>query len=109
MSVRLEPRTRIVVSVDGTTIVDTARGHAVFETGLPPRYYVPRDDVRAELAPGTGQGTCPWKGKWTHLDVVVGARRIGNGAWSYHAPTPACEPIRDFVAFYDDKLRVEAT
>jgi uncharacterized protein (DUF427 family) len=102
--VRLEPAKRIQVRVGGQPIVDTTRGYVVHEGGLPDRYYVPRDEVRAEIADGQGGAKCPWKGLWKHLDVTAGGQRIGNAAWTYYEPTPTCEPIRDFLAFYPNKV-----
>jgi uncharacterized protein (DUF427 family) len=105
--VRLEPANRIQVRAGGQPIVDTARGYIVHEGGLPPRYYVPRADVRAEIADGQGGARCPWKGLWKHVDVGTGGGRIANAGWTYYDPTPACEPIRDFIAFYPDKVSIE--
>jgi uncharacterized protein (DUF427 family) len=102
--VRLEPAQRIAVRIAGQVIVDTARGYVVREGSLPPRYYVPRADVRAEIVDGHGGARCPWKGQWKHLDLTAGDRRISNAAWTYYDPTPACEPIRDFIAFYPNKV-----
>lgn len=102
--VKLEPITRVRVRVGGDIIADSSRGVVVHEGSYPPRYYVPRDDVRGEFTTGQGAATCPWKGQWHHLDLQVGDRRIANAAWTYDEPTPACEPIRDFVAFYPDKV-----
>ena len=104
--VRLEPARRIQVRAAGQPIVDTARGVVVHEGSYPPRYYVPRDEVRADIADGQGGASCPWKGLWKHLDLTVAGQRIGNAAWTYYAPTPTCEPIRDFVAFYPDKCDI---
>ena len=102
--VKLEPSTRIQVRINGQPIVDTTRGIVVHEGGLPARYYVPRDEVRAEISDGQGGARCPWKGLWKHLDVTAGGRRVRNAAWSYYEPTPSCEAIRDFIAFYPDKV-----
>ncbi len=105
--VRLEPLTsRLTVHLGDTLVADTSRGIVVHEQGLPPRYYFPRADVKAELARGEGAGTCPWKGKWHHLDVVLGETTVARGAWTYGETTPVCQPVRDYVAFYDDKLEV---
>ena len=105
--VTLEPAKRIQVKLAGQAIVDTARGYVVHELGLPDRYYVPRDDVRAEIKPGQGAAHCPWKGDWKHLDVIAYGTHIANGAWTYYSPTPLCEPIRDFIAFYETKVQIE--
>lgn len=95
---------RLRVSLGGEAIVETDRARVVHEKGLPPRYYVPREDVRATLAKGQGAGTCPWKGKWEHLDVSAGGETVASGAWSYFETTPVCASIRDHVAFYPDKM-----
>lgn len=102
--VRLEPARRIRVRIGAQPIVDTTRGYVVHEGGLPARYYVPRDEVSAEIADGQGGARCPWKGLWKHLDIITGGRRIERAAWTYYDPTPGCEPIRDFIAFYPDKV-----
>jgi uncharacterized protein (DUF427 family) len=106
--VTVEPIGRIRVSAAGQIVAETARGYVVHEAGLPDRYYVPREDVRAELSDGTGAGTCPWKGRWKHLDVRISDTRIPAGAWTYHDTTPRTEAVRDFVAFYEGKLDIEA-
>lgn len=106
--VTVEPAKHIRVALGGELVAETSRGYVVHETGLPDRHYVPRDDVRAELAEGSGAGVCPWKGSWRHLDVAVGGTRVANGAWSYHETKPVTAPMRDFVAFYESKFTVDA-
>jgi uncharacterized protein (DUF427 family) len=117
--VRLEPAGRIRIRAAGQSIVDTTRGYVVHEVGLPDRYYVPRDEVRAEIADGQGGARCPWKGLWKHLDVIIpaagpaagatagataGGQRISNAGWTYYEATPTCAPIQDFIAFYPTKV-----
>ena len=63
-------------------------------------------DIRAELTPGTGAGTCPWKGEWKHLDVTIANKTIANGAWTYFETKPVTTPTKDFVAFYETKFDV---
>jgi uncharacterized protein (DUF427 family) len=104
--VTVEPIGKIRIAAAGQTVAETERGYVVHEVGHPDRYYVPRADVRAELSDGTGAGTCPWKGRWKHLDVRVSDTRIPNGAWTYHETTPAAEAVRDMVAFYGEKLEI---
>jgi len=99
---------RVRISVGGQLVAETEGGYVVHELGLPDRYYVPRADVRAELADGAGAGTCPWKGRWRHLDVRISDTRIANGAWTYHETTARAEPVLDLVAFYDDKFEIQA-
>ena len=106
--VRLEPANRIQIRVNGQPIADTTRGYIVHEGTYPPRYYIPRDDIRAEITDGQGSARCPWKGLWKHLDITSAGQRITNAAWTYYETTPVCEPIRDFIAFYPDKVAIEA-
>jgi uncharacterized protein (DUF427 family) len=105
--VTVEPVAHITVTLHGEIVAESERGYVVHEQGLPDRFYVPRADVRAELTEGTGGGVCLWKGRWRHFDVTVGAKRIANGAWSYHETKPATEPTRDFFSFYDSKFTVK--
>src|SRR5579863_8454728 len=37
------------VALNGTVVADTQRPTLLFETGLPVRYYIPREDVRLDL------------------------------------------------------------
>ena len=76
----------------------------VREGSLPPRYYVPRDEVRAELSNTEEVGTSPWKGQWRHLDVTAGGKRIARGAWVYEDVKDVTKPIQGFVSFYPDKV-----
>jgi len=104
--VRLEPAKRIQVRVGEQVLVDTARGYVVHEGTLPPRYYVPRDEVHATITDGQGGARCPWKGLWKHLDIAASGHTIANAAWTYYEATPVCAPIQDFVAFYPDKVQL---
>ena len=107
--VRLTPVKHIEVHLGGAKIVDTTRGYVVHEGSLPPRYYVPREDVEAQLTDSTG-GKCPWKGTWKHLDLEAHGKQVKHAAWTYFETTPVCDPIRDFIAFYPnqvDKLVVD--
>lgn len=43
---------------------------------------------------------CEWKGHADYLDVEAGGRLVQRGAWTYRAPAPGFEELRDAVAFY---------
>lgn len=107
--VSVDPVASIVVTLNDRVIADTKGGFVVHEQGLDDRYYVPAADVRAQLSPGTGAGTCPWKGEWKHLDVTVGDQRIANGAWTYFESKPATAATKDFIAFYGSKFQIKAS
>jgi uncharacterized protein (DUF427 family) len=91
----------VVVEVGGRVVADTTRAVRVCETSHPPVYYVPRDDVAADvLQPAAGSSWCEWKGAATYWDVVAGGRRLPAAAWSYERPSPGYEHLRGAVAFY---------
>ena len=94
---------RLRVSIGGELVADTDRAVVLFETGLPPRWYVPREDVRAELERSDYHTACPYKGEATHYSVA-GEDSV---AWSYPDPLWEVEPIRDRVAFYDERVDLE--
>jgi len=99
---RVEPvPERIRVVVDGVTIADSARALRVLETAGPPVYYVPPDDARVDLLRASPHASfCEWKGSAAYHSLELGGRTIHNIAWSYPAPLPGYEAIRDHLAFY---------
>ena len=91
------------VSIGGRTVAETTRATVLFETGLPPRWYIPRADVRAELEPSDHRTTCAYKGHATHF-AVAGEDAV---AWSYEDPLLDALPVKDLVAFYDERVDIE--
>ena len=105
-SLLLEPFTRRVrAEVDGVTVLDTVRGALLFETGLPPRWYLDPTAVGWPLlTPSDTVTRCPYKGVttgwWSTADLA-------DVAWSYDAPTAALGAIAGLVAFDDGRVVVE--
>jgi uncharacterized protein (DUF427 family) len=94
----------IRVSIGGEVVADTRRAVALFETGLPTRWYIPRDDVLTELSRNDGhRTTCAYKGHATHWDAA-GERAV---AWSYELPLNDAIPVRSMIAFYNERVDVE--
>ncbi|WP_169947892.1 DUF427 domain-containing protein [Microbispora sp. H11081] len=96
----------IRVEVDGVTVADSRAPRILFETGLPPRYYLPKTDVRLDLLrPSPTVTHCPYKGRAVYWSVGEGE----SGAdlvWSYPTPLPESQKIAGLVAFYDEKVDV---
>src|SRR5207237_10723402 len=62
----------VQVEVDGVTLADSTSPRILFETNLPPRYYLPLPDVRMELlTPSSTETQCPYKGTATYWSVDV--------------------------------------
>jgi len=104
--VRVESVPQIKVTLGAQVVAETQRGYVIHEQGLPDRFYVPAADVRATLGPGTGSGTCPWKGDWKHLNVSIGGTDVANGAWTYVSSKPATAATKDCIAFYESKFEI---
>ncbi|GAA3131698.1 DUF427 domain-containing protein [Streptosporangium carneum] len=91
------------VEVDGVTVADSHSPRILFETGLPPRYYLPKTDVRLDLLSPTDTVTrCPYKGTAEYWSV--------NGrpdlAWSYRTPLEESGRVAGLICFYDEKVDV---
>ncbi|MEM1332546.1 MAG: DUF427 domain-containing protein [Actinomycetota bacterium] len=110
--VRVDPvrSTRHVhVHVDGVTLAESNAPVAVFETGLPPRWYLDPTSVAWEhLVEIELRTLCPYKGRTTgYWAVEVGDRTIDAAAWSYDFPIRQLTPIAGLVAFDDSSLTVD--
>ena len=100
----LDTSRHVRVAVNGETVAETTRGRVIFETGLPPRWYVPREDVRMDLLEATDQRTgCAYKGYASYWSVG----EEGDVAWSYPDPTLDAERIRDYIAFFNERVDIE--
>src|SRR5919206_162953 len=93
------------VEVDGQALADTHRPLLLLETGLPPRWYVPRADVRLDLMTPTDTTTaCPYKGFASYFSAQVGDAQHDDIAWSYVTPVPECPKIEQAVCFFNERV-----
>lgn len=97
----------VVVSLDGTILADSHRPKLLLETGLPPRWYLPRDDVSVDLLePSDHRTTCAYKGVASYFSL------IGNAdgrdlAWFYPYPLHDAEEVRDLICFWSERTDLE--
>lgn len=97
----------VVVEAAGVRIAESTRASVLFETGLPPRYYLPQPDVRLDLLQQSDHVThCPYKGRAVHWSVNVGTEVLADAAWSYPMPLPESIRIAGLVSFYPSKVDV---
>lgn len=95
------------VEVDGVTVADSRQPRILFETGLPPRYYLPLTDVRLDLLRPSDTSThCPYKGTAGYWSVDTGQQVHPDLAWIYRAPLPESQKIAGLACFYDEKVDV---
>ena len=79
--------------------------HILFETGLPPRYYLPLSDVRTELLEPSDKVTqCPYKGTASYWSVRAGERKYDDFVWMYRSPLQESAKIAGLVCFYNEKV-----
>ena len=96
---------RVQVKVGGEIVADSKRGHFLFETGLPTRYYLPADDVRMDLLEATDLRTgCPYKGTASYYSVHVSGQTFENIVWFYPEPIAECPKIKDLLCFFNEKV-----
>ena len=93
------------VEIGGVTVAETNRPHLLFETGLPTRYYIPREDVRMDLLVPTATSTrCPYKGQASYWKLADGGLEGRDVAWAYLDPIPQCPAIRGLLAFFNERF-----
>ncbi|MEJ2678615.1 MAG: DUF427 domain-containing protein [Gemmatimonadota bacterium] len=96
------------VTANGETVADTHRAKILFETGLPPRYYIPPQDVRRGFVVDSDTHTgCPYKGTASYYSLKVGDTVLKDVAWYYPEPLEEAERVAGYLSFYDDKVNVE--
>jgi uncharacterized protein (DUF427 family) len=104
----LESSRRVKVSVGGEVVAETERPRVMFETGLPPRYYIPPEDVREEVLLMSETTTrCPYKGVASYWSVEAGGERVEDLVWYYPDPIPEATKIKGLLAFFDEKVDLE--
>jgi uncharacterized protein (DUF427 family) len=93
------------VEIDGVTVADSARPHILFETHLPPRYYLPLPDVRTELLlPSDTRSHCPYKGTAGYWSVDAGHGVHPDLVWIYRTPLPESQKVAGLACFYNEKV-----
>jgi uncharacterized protein (DUF427 family) len=97
----------VQVVMDGVTLADSHQPRILFETGLPPRYYLPLTDVRLDLLrPSATQTHCPYKGTATYWSAEVGATLLDDFVWIYRTPLPESQKIAGLACFYNEKVEL---
>jgi uncharacterized protein (DUF427 family) len=104
--ITIEPsHTHIVVRIAGQIVADTRDALTLREASYPPVQYIPRKDVDMSLLERTSHATyCPYKGDCAYYSIPLGGERSNNAVWTYEQPFPAVAEIKDYVAFYPDRV-----
>ena len=93
------------IEVDGVTVAESGQPRILFETGLPPRYYIPLTDVRMDLLrPSDAETHCPYKGTANYWSVDTGQAVHEDLVWMYRTPLPESQKIAGLACFYNEKV-----
>lgn len=106
----LDSSRHVTVQIGDVVLAESDRPRMLFETGLPVRYYLPRDHVHHDLLqPEQGTSQCPYKGiadYWSLRPDIAGTERGERLAWGYRFPLPEVQKVAGLLAFFDERLMV---
>jgi len=104
ISIKANP-SRVTVRVGSRVIADTRDALTLREASYPPVQYIPRRDVdMSALTRSTHTTYCPYKGDASYYDIPAGGSRSINAVWTYETPFEATAQIKEYVAFYADRV-----
>ncbi|MGF1473490.1 MAG: DUF427 domain-containing protein [Rubrobacteraceae bacterium] len=104
----LESSRYVKVTVGGQTVAETERPRVLFETGLPPRYYIPPEDVNPGLlADSDTQTHCPYKGAASYRSVEANGETLADAAFYYPEPLPEAGKIGGYLCFLGEGVETE--
>ena len=64
-------------------------------------HYFPPDAINKKyFQKSETHTTCPWKGRASYYNIVIGDEIEADAAWFYPEPKAAAEQIKNYVAFY---------
>jgi len=94
------------IELDGHALAESSRVMMLFETLLPTRFYVPREDVVVRLEPSDTHTACAYKGRAAYFSARVGGRLVRDLAWTLPEPLPEGERVGGLVAFFNEHVDV---
>ncbi|OSQ36791.1 DUF427 domain-containing protein [Thalassospira mesophila] len=99
--------TRMTVTFAGRIIADSAATLILREAGYQPVYYFPRGDVDAAILVSSDKTSyCPYKGTASYFTINADGKTSPNAIWTYENPHDAVLAIKDYVAFYPDRVAI---
>jgi uncharacterized protein (DUF427 family) len=99
-----ETSRHVTVRLDGELLAETTRAKVLFEAGLPPRWYIPREDVRRELLEKSEtRTTCAYKGHASYWSLG----EEDDLVWTYEEPLHDAREVKDRLAFFNERVDLE--
>ena len=104
----LESSRHVRVTVNGELVAESDRPLALFETGLPTRWYFPPEDVRAEvLVPSETRTGCAYKGFASYYSVRRATKRKRTWSGSTASRAATSSAITGHLAFFNERVDIE--
>jgi uncharacterized protein (DUF427 family) len=95
----------VEVKLGGEIVASSKAATFLFETGMPTRYYIPKEDVRADVLSESDLRTgCPYKGNANYYSVDAGGKTFENIVWYYPDPIAEIPKIKDLLCFFNEKV-----
>jgi uncharacterized protein (DUF427 family) len=91
------------VLLESEVLAESRRAIALFESNLPPRWYLPAEDVMVELQPSETVTRCPYKGTAGYYS----AAGFDDLIWYYADPLPEVGRIKGLLCFFNEKVDIE--
>lgn len=111
--VAISPANNVVRVFAGTQqLAESKRALLVDEARHDKVFYLPREDVAMGQLEATEHSTyCPFKGHASYFSVITedndaSPPDLSNAVWSYCDPYDECVELRDYLAFYADRLQI---
>jgi uncharacterized protein (DUF427 family) len=80
---------------------------ALFESNLPARWYLPREDVSATLLDSDTVTRCPYKGTASYHSVQLADDEVVSDlVWCYRSPIAESAAIAGLVCFFNERVDI---
>jgi len=97
-----------VIRACDAVIAESDRALELTEGDQPAVIYFPREDVAMAFFDATdSKTTCPHKGEARYYTIHGPSDTIVDAAWSYEAPLTAVGALKDHLAFYGSRVKIE--
>jgi len=71
-------------------------------------YFPPGSLAEGRFTDSDTKTVCPWKGTASYYNITLpDGKVIPDGAWYYPNPKDAAKNIKDYVAFYKNKVTIQ--
>ncbi|MBI37863.1 MAG: hypothetical protein CL568_09815 [Alphaproteobacteria bacterium] len=102
----LDSSRTIRIELDGKVLAESQRSRFLFETNLPPRFYIQKNSMKVNMLPSNKETYCPYKGKASYYSIEVGDKVYEDILWCYKNPVLESSKIKGYVCFFNEKVDI---